>query len=638
MPAPNWVDFSPLFPRSFPALLLFILLTFFPSLCSSFTLTLDNEKMIIYRRFAGLAGLDYIPPDVMTSPLNLISWDMMDRDGTIDIHTFRADMVQRGFDSHWADAAFHAFDLGKDCRISKYEYYLGILMATQSHKLSQFNDQKWIDFRLKFLFFFYCKADNVSIGYKEMGRFLKDLNSTDDKISTDLLKLDIFSMNWSCSFHEFCQLVTSQEFQPFLNLKSLDISQLNSSPGSSSSSSRHTSGGASQTSSTSCLASANQRRVTLDSRLITTNNTAVVSLKTHVSQTVPTCARAPGLVIDRDLLPQYEWPQSILYTREDNAHKIATFILQQTIGLVQLQLNQEKMDHPSRSSPSLSPLSFLSPSHLTVLLFFPHPLPLAGNIWISKRDIICLLLGTSDRDRHLSYIQILSEAACKIFTAQPTVVNVEPPCKVYGDIHGQFRDLLLLFSRYGLGSPAPLRFLPPPHTVSALLLICALFPFLYYALLNFPSSACLACGLFSLPLLSRYGFPSHRGGDIELCSYVFNGDWVDRGPHQVETVIFLFALKILYPTRVFLVRGNHEFRQQNKNMSRCGSYGFDKACWTVMKGILGNRIFQHIHNAFDMLPLMAVIDHSVAVMHGGLGHGSGPPLLPFSSESDSCTS
>jgi hypothetical protein len=62
--------------------------------------------------------------------------------------------------------------------------------------------------------------------------------------------------------------------------------------------------------------------------------------------------------------------------------------------------------------------------------------------------VLCLLLGTSDKDRHLSYIQILSEAACKIFTAQPTVVNVEQPCKVFGDIHGQFRDLLLLFSRY----------------------------------------------------------------------------------------------------------------------------------------------------------------------------------------------
>ena len=49
---------------------------------------------------------------------------------------------------------------------------------------------------------------------------------------------------------------------------------------------------------------------------------------------------------------------------------------------------------------------------------------------------------------------------------------------------------------------------------------------------------------------------------------IFLGDLVDRGPFQLECLLFVLILKIIEPERYYILRGNHETEEVNKN------YGF----------------------------------------------------------------
>ena len=141
----------------------------------------------------------------------------------------------------------------------------------------------------------------------------------------------------------------------------------------------------------------------------------------------------------------------------------------------------------------------------------------------------------------------LCAAAVELLVEEGNVAQVSAPVTICGDIHGQFYDLKELFA---------------------------------------------------------------TGGDAPRTSYLFLGDFVDRGFYSVETFLLLLALKVRYPDRVALVRGNHESRQITQ------VYGFYDEC--VRK--YGNaNVWRSCADCFDYLSLAASVDDGrIFAVHGGL--------------------
>lgn len=148
----------------------------------------------------------------------------------------------------------------------------------------------------------------------------------------------------------------------------------------------------------------------------------------------------------------------------------------------------------------------------------------------------------------LTAVLALCERMKDLLVEEDNVVRVSSPVTVCGDIHGQFHDLLELF------------------TVA--------------------------------------------GGAAPETSFVFLGDFVDRGAMSVETVSLLCVLKASYPERVTLVRGNHESRQTTQ------VYGFQVECLKKYDG--DARVYKAFTDMFDFLPLGAVVDERLLCLHGGL--------------------
>lgn len=164
-----------------------------------------------------------------------------------------------------------------------------------------------------------------------------------------------------------------------------------------------------------------------------------------------------------------------------------------------------------------------------------------------------------------SLIEAICAKAKEMLMKESNVVHISAPVTVVGDIHGQFFDMLEIFKIGG--------FCPDTN----------------YLFLGAWQRQTPSCWL--------------RLSDLSP------GDYVDRGLFSVETISLLVCLKLRYPQRVHLIRGNHESRGVTQ------SYGFYTECARKY----GNaNVWHYFTDMFDFLTLSVVINDQIFCVHGGL--------------------
>ena len=143
-------------------------------------------------------------------------------------------------------------------------------------------------------------------------------------------------------------------------------------------------------------------------------------------------------------------------------------------------------------------------------------------------------------------IKYVIEKSKEIFSKENNIEEISNPVTICGDIHGQFYDLLELF---------------------------------------------------------------RLGGKLPHTNYIFLGNYINKGYYSIETLSLLLCLKLRYPKRIYLIRGNQETEEYSR------IYDFYDEC---IRKYGDDRLWKYFNDLFNYLPLCVLIYKKILCIHRGL--------------------
>lgn len=144
-----------------------------------------------------------------------------------------------------------------------------------------------------------------------------------------------------------------------------------------------------------------------------------------------------------------------------------------------------------------------------------------------------------------SVLDLIKTSIQHLMTLQ-TVVKIKAPCIIIGDLHGNIGDLINILKNFN---------------------------------------------------------------DYSNFTFLFLGDYVDRGLNSIEVMLLLLSMMCKYPNQFYLLRGNHEFAHINKE------YGFYEEIFIVYRD---DNLWYEFQDVFSWLPLSAIVNDKIFCVHGGL--------------------